>query len=149
MTTSNKRPPLTARNKAMDFLARRDHSEKELRKKLLKTFEPDKVDEALDYVKDRGWLLPPDELSEKATESLHRKKKGHLYIQNFLREKGLPLQPKDLDRELEKARELIQEKASDPGDVKRVSALLKNRGFDTETIARIIHEIRTSPQGIY
>lgn len=133
----------------MDLLARRDHSEKELRDKLARHFEPEEIDQTITEVKERGWLLPPEELAAKATESLHRKNKGHLYILQFLRTRGLPEVPKDPDRELEKALDIIKQKAKDPTDIKRTSSLLKNRGFDTETISRTIHEIRRSTPSLY
>ena len=132
----------------MDLLARRDHSEKELRDKLAKHFSEDEIDPAIEEIKERGWLLPPEELSAKATESLHRKNKGYLYICHFLRTRGLPELPKDMDRELSKALEIIEQKGIEPTDIKRMSALLKNRGFDTETISRTIHEVRTNSQSL-
>ena len=133
----------------MDYLARRDHSEKELIEKLSKDYETEEIERALTEVKERGWLLPPHELSEKVTEQMHRKNKGHLYISDFLDRKGLPGVAKDLEIELRKARSLAQSKLKDPKDTKRLAALLKNRGFDTETIAKVIHEIRQNSTSIY
>lgn len=135
--------------KTMDYLARRDHSEKELIQKLSKHYEMDEIEQTLEEVKKRGWLLPEDELSEKVTEQLHRKNKGHLYILHFLRKKGLPEVPKDIDREIDKARALMTSKRIDSTDIKRLTSLLKNRGFDTETIGRVIHEVRRSSPSIY
>ena len=133
----------------MDFLARRDHSEKELIEKLSTHFPMEEIEPALEEIKQRGWLLPPEELAEKATQSLHRKNKGYLYIQNFLRQRGLPGTPKDPELEYEKALGLIASKSKDPNDPKRAVSLLKNRGFDTETISRVVHEIRRNTQSLY
>lgn len=135
--------------KAMDYLARRDHSEKELIEKLSKNYEIDEIHTTLEEMKQRGWILPPEELSEKVTEQLNRKNKGYLYIFNFLRKKGLPPTPKDMNIEMEKAWSIAQTKTQDLKDTKRLASLLKNRGFDTETIGRVIHEIRQNSSSLY
>ena len=132
----------TAWVKAMDYLARRDHSEKELIEKLSTRYPEEEILAALSEMKERGWLLPPKELAEKVTNQFHAKNKGHLYIQHFLRKKGLPGTQKDPEMEFDKALSIIQTKAKDPKDIKRLASLLKNRGFDTETISRVINEIR-------
>lgn len=139
----------TAWVKAMDYLARRDHSEKELAEKLSKDYEPEEIERTLTEVRDRGWLLPPEELSKKVTEQMHRKNKGYLYISNFLVKKGLPPVSRDLEIELQKARTLAESRMKDHQDEKRLATLLKNRGFDTETIAKVIHEIRHNTTSIY
>ncbi|MCB0378571.1 MAG: RecX family transcriptional regulator [Bdellovibrionales bacterium] len=126
----------------MDYLARRDHSEKELREKLGERFPIEQVEEALEKIKERGWLIPPEELSEKVALSLHRKHKSHFYILNFLRKKGLPPVEKSEDLELEKAQHILQSKVKKEGDLQHLRSLLLNRGFDTDTIRKVIHEVR-------
>lgn len=143
------RPQKTARVKAMDYLARRDHSEKELREKLKKNYSQEEIDAALKELTDRGWLLPPQELTEKVTQNLHSKKKGFLYIQNFLRQKGLPEATRDGEVEFQKAMELVESRVENLQDHKRLASLLKNRGFDTETISRVIYEIRRTAPSVY
>lgn len=143
------KPQKTVWVKAMDYLAVRDHSEKELMEKLQKRYELEEILTTLEEMKQRGWILPPEELAEKVTHSLNRKNKGFLYIQAFLKQKGLPNTPKDLDLELEKAHNIITSKAKDLSDHKRLASLLKNRGFDTETISRVIHEIRRNTPSLY
>lgn len=143
----------TARLKAMDLLARRDHSEKELRDKLGNRFESAEIDLALSEIKERGWLLPAEELTRKVSESLHRKNKGYHAIQFYLKKKGLPPIFKDDELELEKAQRLVEQKTTGQSltesHLTKVSSLLKNRGFDTETIGKVIHEIRRSSKSIY
>lgn len=139
----------TAWVKAMDYLARRDHSEKELIEKLSKRYTQEEIEEVLTEMKDRGWLAPPEELAAKATLQMHKKNKGYLYIQHFLRKKGLPQTPRDSEIEYEKALSVIQAKSKDPKDLKRLASLLKNRGFDTETISRVINEVRRNTPSIY
>ncbi len=142
--------PKTPRVKAMDFLARRDHSELELREKLQRHFSLEEIDPVIVDMKERGWILPPQELSDKVAEQLNRKNKGYLYICQFLRKKGLPDVPKNLDIELEKAMSLIESKGSEfLHKPNKLASLLKNRGFDTEIIGRVIHEIRRNSSSLY
>lgn len=144
-----KKPIKTPWVKAMDYLARRDHSEKELIEKLSQHFEEAEVLPVIEEVKERGWLLPPDELSAKVTENLHNKNKGYHYIQQFLRKKGLPETPKDPQRELEKARDILERRGGSDLPTKRLASLLKNRGFDTETIGKVVNEIRRNSPSLY
>jgi len=148
MMTDNKFKK-SARVKAMDYLARRDHSEKELYEKLKKNFDPTEITLAIEEIKERGWLIPEHDLSEKVTQSLHRKNKGIHYIHQFLTKKGLPLTSVDHEVELEKAMQLVNSRIKDPTNLSKVSSLLKNRGFDTETIGKVIYELRRSSQKLY
>lgn len=133
--------PKSAWVKAMDFLARRDHSEQELIEKLRRHYTDEEITPALKEMKQRGWLLPPEELSAKVAENLHNKQKGYLYICHYLRKKGLPPVEKDPDRELEKAYQILEQKGPVEVSRQKMVSLLKNRGFDTETIGRVIHDL--------
>lgn len=133
----------SAREKAMDYLAVRDHSREELSQKLLqKDYTPSEIRRALDEAEAAGWLVPSEALSEKVSEALHRKKKSHLYIVEYLKSKGLPPVPRDSDLELEKAENLLKShfsklsKSQEP-DKKKMAQFLKNRGFDTQTIMKV------------
>lgn len=134
-----------ALKKAMDFLARRDHSEREIRQKLAKKFEPEDVDNVVEILKKRNWL-PNDEeqalaLAEKVAGTLHRKKKGLNYINGYLRQKGLPPVVKDEELELEKARALVKTKFRKLEDVKdKAGRFLLARGFDSSTVRKVIFE---------
>ncbi|MCJ8277146.1 MAG: regulatory protein RecX [Bdellovibrionales bacterium] len=145
---TNKPPQKKASVKAMDYLARRDHSEKELREKLSQFYTEQEVDEAMEYVISHGWLLPPDEMAQKAAEALNRKSKSHFYILNFLRKKGLPPVDRDDDKEHEKALHVLELKAKDLSDYNHLHSLLKNRGFDTDTIRKVIDEVRTNTPSV-
>lgn len=149
MTIDKKKTDETARTKAMDYLARRDHSEKELREKLRCFFEEEEIDEALAELNERGWILPPHELSEKVAGQLSKKNKGIYYINQYLQEKGLPPVERDASLEFEKAMEVCRQKLQDPKDIAKLSSLLKNRGFDTETLSQVVHEIRRNSQSLY
>lgn len=136
----------TAHNKMLDLLARRDHSEKELRTKLQKHFDEAQIEKAIEFAKDKKWI-PDDEssanlLAERAAAGLHRKKKGILYINHFLGKKGLPKLKADPRLELEKARDLINNRKSKKKDVdqKVMARFLLSRGFEMTTVRKAIHE---------
>lgn len=139
----------SANEKLMDYLARRNHSELELRQKLLKTFSQEEVERALQIARENRWLLPDTELSAQVANELHRKNKGLRFINQFLKTKGLPPVQKDSQEELRKAQSILKAKLAkfqsfDYEVKKRAQRLLANRGFDEETIrAAILAEAAT------
>ncbi|MCM2281342.1 MAG: recombination regulator RecX [Bdellovibrionaceae bacterium] len=141
---SRQRPRKSAREKVMDFLARRDHSELELRRKLAPWYEAREIDEAIQFAKESKWMKPPEELAETVASQLGRRGKGTRYIQRFLRNKGLPSVRKDAGIELAKALDLIQiklrrEPPFEYDEHAKIARLLKNRGYDDETIRSALH----------
>ena len=134
----------------MDLLARRDHSEKELRKKLKEKFDDaddgmDAVEEAIAFARDNNWLGDPTDLAYKMADMLHRRNKGIVYINHYLREKGLPDVDVDKDLELEKALSIVKNKYDEDykfsrEDKARVGRMLASRGFDSETVRKVIYE---------
>lgn len=145
-TSPKKDSTSAAIKKAMDYLAMRDHSRGELEMKLAKhDFLKSEIEQALNHIERTGWLIPPHVLAEKVAEQLHRKKKSYYYIIKYLQSKKLPQIPKDSTLELEKAQSLVSGRFSrlsnpSPMDKKKMAQFLKNRGFDLETIMRVIHE---------
>lgn len=134
--------PRSSTTAAMDFLARRNHSEKELRQKLLRKYEETEVQKALDYCREQNWLLPPEALSEQTMNALHRRKKGFLFIQRYLRQKGLPVPSKNREIEEEKARELLDRKFKTLEDFaikQKAHRFLKSRGFEDDVIRKVIY----------
>jgi len=138
-------PP--ASQKMMDYLARRDHSEKELRKKLETNYSPAEIEQAIAYGKKQGWISDSAEklLAEETAAILRRKGKGATYINQYLEEKGLPPVQIDADEELEKALELVKNKFSDIEKMDRnekakVLRFLSSRGFDPEIVRKVIYE---------
>ncbi|MEN0058409.1 MAG: regulatory protein RecX [Bdellovibrio sp.] len=139
-----------AKRKIMDLLARRDHSEKELRQKLRDRFSDDDevgnlVDEAIDFAKDNNWLGDPQTLAERMAEGLHRRSKGIHYINNYLKEKGLPTVVADHEQELEKACAIVKNKFAEDHkfsreEKARLARMLASRGFDSETVRKVIYE---------
>lgn len=141
---------LTAKRKAMDLIARRDHSEKELRKKLKDKFADQEdgleaIEEAIAYAKDNNWLGDPVNLAYRLADMLHRRNKGVYYINNYLREKGLPAIEVDRALELEKALAIVKNKYAEDynftrEEKARVGRLLASRGFDSETVRKVLYE---------
>lgn len=139
-----------AKKKVMDLIARRDHSEKELRTKLREKFSNEEdvqeiVDEALDFAKDNNWLGDPVALAHRMADMLHRRNKGIYYINNYLKEKGLPSVETDRALELEKALAIVKNKYDEDHkfsreEKARVGRLLASRGFDSETVRKVIYE---------
>ncbi len=86
------KPVKLLKEKSVDLVAMRDHSEKELRKKLREKFADEEslaeiIDEAIDFAKDNKWLGDPSVLADRLANMLHRRNKGIHYINNYLREK--------------------------------------------------------------
>lgn len=139
-----------AKKKVMDLLARRDHSEKELRTKLRDRFSDEEglgdiVNEAIEFAKDNNWLGNPEDLASRMADMLHRRNKGIHYINNYLREKGLPSVETDRDLELEKALSIVKNKYDEDYEFSReekakVGRFLAARGFDSETVRKVIYE---------
>ena len=146
------KPPAkqAAKRKVMDMIARRDHSEQELRTKLRETFSDqdgglDAIEEAILYAKDNNWLGDPSALAYRLADMLHRRNKGIYYINNYLKEKGLPAVESDRAQELEKALAVIKNKYDEDykfsrEEKARVGRLLASRGFDSETVRKVIYE---------
>jgi regulatory protein len=134
-----------ALNKVADHLARRDHSEKELRTKLEQKFSSEATEWALTQALDRNWLLAPKELSHKVTARLHEKLKGHLYIRGYLQQKGLPSPDIDQDIEKQKAQQLLEQKFGSKDNFtftqkQKAYNYLRQRGYEDNTIRRVINE---------
>lgn len=107
------------------------------------------IDNAIDFARAHSWLGEAEDLAERMAQSLHRKNKGIHYINNYLQEKGLPQIPNDSDLELEKALALVKNKYSGLSRLPleerrkeqgRVARFLASRGFDSETVRKVIYE---------
>ncbi len=138
---------LRARKRMMDYLAIRDHSEHELREKMSESFEPEEIDAAIEYGKNQGWIASDEvgqaALAAKTAELLHRKLKGAQYINQYLEEKGLPPIAVDFQRELEKARKLLENKypdlaSADDDDRAKAGRFLASRGFEIGVVEDLI-----------
>ena len=136
--------------KVMDLLAIRDHSEQELRAKLTEKFSENAnaanfFEEAIEIAKDKKWLTDPMTLAQRWADTLHGRNKGIEYINNYLREKGLPEVNPDYDLELVKAMNVVRTKYAEDYNFSReekakIGRQLTSRGFDTETVRKVIYE---------
>ncbi|WP_413559771.1 regulatory protein RecX [Bdellovibrio sp. HCB209] len=139
-----------AKRKIMELLASRDHSEQELRSKLRLKFADDEggaeaIDEAISFANEKNWLGDPSEHASRLADTLHRRNKGICYINNYLSEKGLPQIETDSALEMEKAMTVVMNKFDEDykfsqEDKARVGRLLTSRGFDSETVRKVIYE---------
>lgn len=154
-----KAPLVSARQKMMDLLARRDHSPVELRRKLAKfEYSEDEIEAALDWARERKFI-PFDEASaqahsEKWRAPLDRRKKGIRWMNQKLSQIGLPKIASDPESELEKALDLVVRKAkslrkSPPltrEDKAKIQRFLMSRGFESTTINEALKKwASTSP----
>lgn len=140
--SKKERPPLKAIDRLRFYLAQRDHSERELTRKLSRYHGKPEIDEALETARRHRWLRPPDEIAESMAGSLHRKNRGIHKINRTLMEKGLPSVTRDSEQELEKARSLVFRKFGE-GRLDRETAakagrFLQSRGFDLDTIRKVV-----------
>lgn len=140
-----RRPKRSARARIMDLLARRNHSAHELRERLADDYPSEEIEAAIQLARESRWLLPDDEIAEGVARSLDRRKKGHRFISQYLKGKGLPSLPIDVENEINKAVELIQQRLQRPAringrpfDRDQARRFLANRGFDDATIRKAL-----------
>jgi SOS response regulatory protein OraA/RecX len=129
--------------KLAKLLSQRDHSEKELKQKLAVHFQLEIIEKAIECAKNNRWLAKESELAEKVAQILGRKKKGQLYIQNYLRRKGLPQVAFDRDQEMNNARTLLASKFGSEIDFEtkqRAYRFLAHRGFEDYIIREVLYE---------
>lgn len=139
----------------MDLLARRDHSEKELRTKLREHFSPADIDKAIAYARENKWLMESGALAERFADQMHRRKKGLAAINNKLRRIGLPAVSSDPELEFEKALALARSKAArltsagrpgrelqtlDKAAREKIGRFLISRGFAPGIVRKVVYE---------
>lgn len=138
-----------AKEKALWLISYRDHSEGELRQKLLRDFGEEAADKAIERLCELG-LINDEGFARKYAESLSHKHMSQRQIEQKLRQKGLDkeltsetLEDLNLD-EKEEIRALINKKylrkLSDEGDLRRTIAALQRRGFGYSDIRSVIEE---------
>lgn len=149
------KPAPDPRRKILDMVARRDHSPLEVRRKLAKSFTPDEVEAAIAWAIENRWLPDSEETlkaySEKWRPGLDRRKKGIRWMNQKLGQLGLPKIEADAETEVEKARALVQRRLGDrfPDRAERakLQRFLMSRGFEGETIRRVLAELKTPTAG--
>jgi len=151
-----KKPELSLRARALQYLARREYSRAELRGKLLPHVQtgedsgmaPENLDALLDDLTARGWLSDV----RAAMQLLHAKRSrfGTQRIAHDLRQKGIPEElvsaalPALKESELEAARDVWQRKFGTlPQDAKekaRQMRFLQSRGFGFDVIFQVLRQ---------
>jgi len=133
------------RNKAMDLLARREHSAQELRLKLIaREFDPDDIDRVIERLIDEG-LLSDARFTEAFIMSRIRKGQGPVRIRGELEQRGVA--PELIEANLERvdvdwidmacsvrARKYGDGQPPDYRERARQSRFLQYRGFTGEQI---------------
>ncbi len=146
MMTEQEEEYQKALDKVSYYLSVRDHTLKELNTKLCRKFSPEVVGQVLEKAIDLNWITSPKEMAAKVKDTLDMKRKGFLYISQYLRQKGLPAVDKNEEIEIEKACDIINQHFKQPEGLSydekhKALRLLKNRGFDLETINKVIYDV--------
>ncbi|MGE0763568.1 MAG: regulatory protein RecX [Bdellovibrionales bacterium] len=136
---------LRALNSITWYLARRDHSVHELRQKMRRRHSAEAIEWAIAEAKERRLLLDDQQLAQQWAKSLARKRRSQQYINGYLRRHKLPLVVLDKEDELAKCRSLLETKFGksanfDREEQPKVVRFLRYRGFDGQTIKRVIYE---------
>lgn len=136
-----------AKDKVMDLIASRDHTLKEIEKKMKLRCEHETLKQLLEWVSVQSWLPSEEALQEQFVRALGRRKKGQNYINQKLKEVGLKTVKILPEIELEKALELLKIKW-DPTEFAglqfkelqkqkaKVIRFLAGRGFDLSTASQ-------------
>jgi regulatory protein len=138
-----------AQRKIMDLVARRDHSEKELRRKLSVYCDENVIEQAINWAREKKWLAKSEALKENVAQQLERRGKGIAYINEKLQGLGLEPIKADQQQEHEKAKKLVLSRwsASDFAELGHLEAqklkakiirFLTTRGFESDIISNIL-----------
>ncbi|MBI3903001.1 MAG: recombination regulator RecX [Nitrosomonadales bacterium] len=138
---------LSLKARAMQYLARREHSRAELRAKLLPYVQDgDDIDAVLDELVQRNWLS--DERTTEMLVSAKRARFGTQRIAHELRQKGIAenlisdAMPQLKETELEAARAVWQKKFGVPPQDQKEKAkqvrFLQSRGFPMDAISKVM-----------
>ncbi|MCZ0933260.1 MAG: hypothetical protein OXJ52_08935 [Oligoflexia bacterium] len=130
-----------ALKKIAQYLNFRSHSQKELKQKLSNKFPTTLIEKALNQARQKNWLEDPLELSQKTAERLQEKNKSWGYIQDYLKHKELPLPPYNREKELEKARKLLQKQSFSQKNQLQMKQFLANRSFETDIIDEALEKL--------
>lgn len=126
----------------MYYLAKRDHSEQELKTKLRRRYTLEEIQDGITWAIKNKWLKPKEQLSESVARSLHNKNKGIRYINGYLSKKGLPPQSENEEQELAKAVKLLRKKilnrTIDSNLKLKLSRFLISKGFGSAVVAKAL-----------
>lgn len=147
----NYKPPMLtlpqARDRVAAMFASRDHTLKEIEKKLKKRLEPEIMQQLLEWVSAQSWFPSDENMQEQLVRALGRRKKGQNYINQKLKAAGLKTVKISPEDELEKAIELLKVKWNDDEfeglgfkeaqkQKAKVIRFLAGRGFNLSTASQ-------------
>jgi SOS response regulatory protein OraA/RecX len=146
--SGRKRPPLSLRGRALNYLSQREHSRIELSRKLSRFLvEGDLLEPLLDKLEQEGWLS-----NERFAESIvHRRgaRLGASRVVHELKRNGIdPALVQDAgealkETELTRARDVWRKKFAEPAETPAEKAkharFLAARGFNTATIMKVLN----------
>lgn len=145
----------SAKSRALRMLARRDHSELEIKKKLVELeYETEEIIATIQWMRDGQWIKPDKELAEILARMLHNRGKAKSYINNYLKIKGLPPVESDFDNEVQKALEIAQKLVKksvnlDRETLGKLGRKLVSRGFSNEVVRKVIYEKLRNSKPVY
>jgi regulatory protein len=139
--------PVNLRNRALRLLARREHSRRELERKLAgEAGDPEVLASLLDEFERRGWLSEARVAEQRLARA--RGRYGPRRVLNDLKEKGLSaealaraagdLRQSELESATEVWRKRFGKPPADPKDRARQARFLAGRGFSTEVIRAVL-----------
>ena len=139
--------PASLRQRALGYLARREHSRFDLARKLERAgFTPEAIGPVLDDFETKNWLS--DKRFAESWVADHRTRHGRIRLAYDLRQRGVSetlieaTLAANHDGELERARRVWEKKFGtpprDPAEKARQIRFLQGRGFAPETITRAI-----------
>ncbi|OYW65267.1 MAG: recombination regulator RecX [Hydrogenophilales bacterium 12-64-13] len=140
--------PASLRQRALGYLARREHSRHDLTRKLERAgFEPEAIGPVLDEFEEKNWLS--DKRFAESWVADHRARAGSVKLAHDLRQHGISddvieaVMRANRDSELERARSVWQKKfgtpAADAADKARQIRFMLSRGFTTDVIRHALN----------
>lgn len=140
----------SAWDRLLGYLARRDHTESEVMKKLIAYHEIDEIENAILRAREARLFANPQVLSQRTAESLLKRGKGSRYVSGYLRAKGLPPTKTDPETELQQAQELVTRRFRFEAPWTReqrqkVQRFLTTRGYSSSVIREVL--AKTSVRG--
>jgi regulatory protein len=136
----------SAWDRLLGYLGRRDHSETELIKKLLKYHDVSEIEAVILRARQHDMIAQPEVLSKETAAQLLRKGKGSLYISAYLKKKGLPAAKLNEEEQILQALEMTVRRLRLEAPISReqrikVQRFLMNRGFTGGVVAKVITQL--------
>lgn len=139
---------------ALNYLSYRSRSEKELREKLeQKDFNPDHIDEALNYCIDKGYINDREFARSFIKDKININKHGSYRIKYELYQKGISdsiineLIEDSNDNEYERALKLAEKKVYSyrkddyQKKYRKLGGFLQRRGYPFDVVSRVLREV--------